>query len=331
MSSKIPVVPVVRAAKGDALDVNTMPLADLKELCLREGAEAEALSANGAQFNGTVEAEPEEVPRWMSASEYEHQQAQKARADEAVPTEFEAERIIDLEDGSGKQVFRATGATPTDAWANLSEKLAEAQRHATRKIREQAQRINELDAQRQAKEDAEYINDKTAEDRLRRQPVKTVEEISERTAKRVVEAEQQRQANEQEVVRRSREIQEAWVGNPSNAAYVADQHNGALMMAEIEASIRAQGKVPEQVGITTADIDAAFVKLSRAGKLHLRDVPARANTNRGSSFRNSGGSPSIKTGPSEADLYAMPMSDLRKLADSQMAEQAQKEAEQYGS
>jgi hypothetical protein len=49
---------------------------------------------------------------------------------------FYSERTIDLGDGAGVQVFKGKGANREEALEDLTDKLAEAQRHASKKIRE---------------------------------------------------------------------------------------------------------------------------------------------------------------------------------------------------
>ena len=49
---------------------------------------------------------------------------------------YHAEQKIDLGDGKGVQVFKADAPTAAEAWESVSKQLAQAQEHATRKIRE---------------------------------------------------------------------------------------------------------------------------------------------------------------------------------------------------
>src|SRR5450631_1656081 len=60
---------------------------------------------------------------------------------ETEPEQFIYKKEIDLGDGSGVQVFTGKGASALDALEELSEKLADAQRHATKKIHELSTRI----------------------------------------------------------------------------------------------------------------------------------------------------------------------------------------------
>src|SRR5258708_4622409 len=89
---------------------------------LRKAAEAEALKASTVPEKETVVLK-EETP----IEEEEVVVAAKL---------FNAERTIDLGDGAGVQVFKGKGESREDALEDLSNKLADAQKHATQKIRE---------------------------------------------------------------------------------------------------------------------------------------------------------------------------------------------------
>src|SRR5579862_1314365 len=86
---------------------------------LRKAAEAEAAKAS---TNTTTEVVDEHA----------------AETTEVVdePKTFFAERTIDLGDGAGVQVFRGKGASREEALEDMGDKLADAQRHATAKIRD---------------------------------------------------------------------------------------------------------------------------------------------------------------------------------------------------
>jgi hypothetical protein len=94
------------------LDPNTMPLDELARLANEE-----------LQNDGQPR---DEQGRFIATEDH----GQDNDQGQDTPDEIVYRRVIDLGDGSGTQVFEA--ATPED----LIEKLAEAQVHATRKIRE---------------------------------------------------------------------------------------------------------------------------------------------------------------------------------------------------
>src|SRR5690348_4922094 len=77
---------------------------------------------------------------------------------------FMANREIDLGDGSGVQVFEAEGASKEEALEALSDKIAEAQKNATIKIRAQEAELRDLRAKNAEREkpkeptaDEEYV------------------------------------------------------------------------------------------------------------------------------------------------------------------------------
>lgn len=80
----------------------------------------------------------DEQGRFVSADEGQPtvDESVETQTEETEPEQFIAEREIDLEDGSGVQVFRGVGDTQEAAWEALADELAKAQANATKKIRE---------------------------------------------------------------------------------------------------------------------------------------------------------------------------------------------------
>jgi len=103
-------------------DLETISMDDLRKLAEEEAAKASTTTSI------VEEAKPEEV---------------KEVVEEVVeqPKTFFSERTIDLGDGAGVQVFKGKGDTREAALEDLSDKLAEAQKNATKKIREQAEAL----------------------------------------------------------------------------------------------------------------------------------------------------------------------------------------------
>ena len=103
-------------------DLDTISMDDLRKLAEEEAAKASTTTPI------VEEAKPEEV---------------KEVVKEVVeqPKTFFSERTIDLGDGAGVQVFKGKGDTREAALEDLSDKLAEAQKNATKKIREQAEAL----------------------------------------------------------------------------------------------------------------------------------------------------------------------------------------------
>src|SRR6185437_700877 len=89
--------------------------------------------------------------------------------------EFVVKRVIDLEDGSGAQVFIGKGATNVEALEDLNDKLYEAQVNASKKIRAQEkERAEYLESKKQASDDENFLVGK----RLKEKPVETIAEIA---------------------------------------------------------------------------------------------------------------------------------------------------------
>lgn len=98
-----------------ALDPETISMDELRKL-----AEAEALAQSTTPVLTTATVVPEkETP-----------------IAEVAPKTFFSERTIDLGDGAGVQVFKGKGESREAALEDLSDKLADAQKHATKKIRD---------------------------------------------------------------------------------------------------------------------------------------------------------------------------------------------------
>src|SRR5690348_12024093 len=108
------------------LDPETMPLEALRALANQQVEDASATPAAPA-------AQPrDEKGRFAKTEDGAADAVDVAAEDEEFgePDKIIYQREIDLGDGSGVQVFRA------DSLEELVDKLAEAQRNATRKIRE---------------------------------------------------------------------------------------------------------------------------------------------------------------------------------------------------
>lgn len=99
--------------------------------------------------------------------------------DDAAET-FVARREIDLGDGSGVQVFEAEGESEKESLEALADKIADAQRNATKKIREQEAELKELRARtskppepKQITDDEEYVYSQE----LQKKPLATLKKM----------------------------------------------------------------------------------------------------------------------------------------------------------
>jgi hypothetical protein len=108
-------------------DPETMDLNDLRLL-----AEEEARKATTTEPEKKVTPPKEET----EGEEVEQREPVEQSETKATPKTFVAERSFDLGDGAGVQVFKGKGGTREDALEDLADKLADAQRNATKRIKE---------------------------------------------------------------------------------------------------------------------------------------------------------------------------------------------------
>jgi hypothetical protein len=173
----------------------------------------------------------------------------KAEDAPAEDEEIEYERVIDLGDGSGTQVFR--GKTMEE----LIDKLASAQENATRKIRElsatQKAAIKQVEENDELTEDQKFL----LSQQILTDPLKVIEAAVERTLNKKINPrlkEVEGAAREQ----RETKIAVEWVKN--NPDYYACDSNGK----KIQKYLETQGKE-----ITPDNLQAAFEDLNADGLL----------------------------------------------------------------
>lgn len=286
-----------------AVDLQNMPLEELKKL-----AEAEVASAVSAvSANGETAPTSETQPRGPDGKFV----AAPAPAAE-LPVVYQ--RIIDLGDGSGVQVFQA------DSAEELIDKLAEAQTHATRKIRElnKAQKetpapVTEISS---LSPDEEYVLAQT----LMTNPSKVIRAEIERQFGMPVEDVKKTLAEHKQdsLSRKNDATAKAWAD--ANPDYYADDANGRKMVAYINKFYGGQA--------TTENLTAAFQDLNSSGLLRAKPVeappvapaapapPARRSS--GLSAQSTVVAPPPVTGElTEAQLRAMPLEELAILANRQ--------------
>lgn len=225
-------------------------------------------------------------------------------------------REVDLGDGGGVQIFKGTGKTQLEAVEDLNDKLIDAQRNATRKIRELAARTRELDAAKvQNGTDQDYVFNQKYKDN----PALAVREA--------LQAERERQEkairDAQEATARSVAAQQAFVA--SHPEYVVGPANGNRMQAWVQTHGYSE--------FTEESLEKAFNDLSASGLLEIKSEEADEATNgkereaeriaqtrtetaqprgRRSSTIRGGAPPAVRTGLSESELYSMPMDELRR-------------------
>lgn len=311
------------------IDLDKLTAAELKELAIKEAAEeaqkaeADLAAAAKAEEDATAAKAAEEEAATKAAADSQ-EQPQKTDAERALEgdNEFVVKRVIDLEDGSGAQVFIGKGSTNVEALEDLNDKLYEAQVNASKKIRAQEkERAEYLDSKKQASDDENFLVGK----RLKEKPVETISEI----ARKAVKEEQDRVAA---ALAESQRVQNEFVA--SHPDYVADEGNGKRMVAWVQTH-----GYPE---FTEDNLEKAYQDLKASGLLKIKDpeasvttqttpkdaeriVPAKEETAQPRSSQRASSVPAkapasvIKTEPTEDELYNLPMDKLRSMANDQLA------------
>lgn len=231
---------------------------------------------------------------------------------EEPPTEDEPpavyRREIDLGDGSGKQVFE--GST----WEELADKLANAQVHASRKIRELNQKVKDIappPAPKPLTKDEEFV----VSQQLQTEPSKAFELLFERHMGMPL-AEFRQLSTEAKQLRSEKAnnaAANAWVA--ANPEYHQSPANGQKMNAYIN---RFFGGV-----MTSENLNQAYADLKRDGLIQAKPAaPPQASsappppTRRASNLPagRSAAPPPAKKAPTQAELENMPLEDLKALA-----------------
>lgn len=264
------------------------------------------------------------------------------------PERFLARREIDLGDGSGVQVYEAEGDSEKEALEALADKITDAQVNATKKIREQETELRTLRAKnaepakpKEISADDEYI----LSQEFQKAPLATqrkmlkeltgfeVEDIAEavRNAKEnKAQNERQRTAEQtgnaistfiashadyedegKEGTRNGAMMNQYLISQrlPATSenlhkAYLHLKESGLLELKGEEANSEASGKTEEQERIVPPKVDPAPQRTKKTSSIstHSRATPAPVNTE-----------------PSEADMYKLPMEEVRARANRQMS------------
>jgi hypothetical protein len=289
-------------------------MADETEVKNPEQMSFEELKAAAAAQEAEEEAAPAVADMELPAEEAEE-----------VPEQFVYKKEIDLGDGSGVQVFSGKGATALEALEELTEKLAEAQRHATRKIHELNSRVKAEDTRStQQIADDEYV----FKQRLEKEPRKALRE--EMAAMR---------AEEEAAKSRELAVQQAFVdAHPDYDATPNSKkalENGTRMIQWMQLNGCTE--------MTEENLEKAYQSLARGGLLHLKTEEAGGTTEddtadtsrivkptveatqprspkKASTVSTRGaGAPTPKAGLSEDELYSMPLEKLRQISNEQLA------------
>jgi hypothetical protein len=237
---------------------------------------------------------------------------------------FFAERSIDLGDGAGIQVFKGKGTSREEALENLSDSLAEAQTHATKKIRELSkakpveQVVNKDDDALLA---AQLLSTPSAAlEKLFRDKYGDPEEIKQAVAEsKATKAAKARQSVAEQFV-------------TATPDFLDNQRNGQLINKwltlnndfSLDGFKKAYTDLHESGLLQVKGVEAGDEqKKAEAEAQRIADAAEAASSQR--TKRSSGISTQRKTAapvaaePSEEDMYALPLAEIRKRANQQLA------------
>lgn len=269
---------------------------------------------------------------------------------------FTASVEIDLEDGSGVQVFEAQGDTEAEAHKNLNDRLVEAQRNATKKIREQETRLREFEAAK--KTEAPKTTELSPDDEyviiqeLQKSPSKAFRKLF----KQFTGAEPEEFANVKQAFDAFKTRQQtAEVGSAAVSAFLAAHPDYEDDGKEGEKNTRLMQMQFKEMGLawppkSSDELTKAYLKLKESGLLILRDegaqpdtsgkdkeperiaqaesAPASRATKKVTSIgtQNRTTATPVNTEPSEDDAYSMDPNKLKQLANAELQGKVQRPA-----
>lgn len=266
------------------------------------------------------------------------------------PETFLASVEIDLEDGSGVQVFEAEGESEAEAQKNLNDKLVEAQRNATKKIREQGARLRELETSAKKPEAAKTI-ELSADDEfvITQELQKTPSKALRLWFKKVTGCEPEEFSTVKQAFDAFKQGQQAaTVGSAAVSAFLASHPDYEDDGKEGEKNTRLMQMQFKEMGIawppkSSDELTKAYLKLKESGLLILRTEGAHSDTTGKESGKRGIPEPPpeptpqrtkkvttigtqnrttvtpANTEPSEDELYNMPLDKLRNLSNKQLA------------
>lgn len=307
-------------------ELDKMSLDQIRQLALKEAQEeaAKAEAAPMAQPEDAQEEPKAEDPKGQPRDEKGRFAKTEDGKDDKPAEEDEQyvyRRVIDLGDGAGPEVFEA------DSLEELVDKIADAKKHASLKIRAQEAELRDLRAKKQAEktkedQDSEYV----LSQELQQKP----KDVIKRLAREAFEEEQRQKQSE--IERKQQVVKNFLTTHPDyDDEGEAGQRNGALMSKWMGGAITAES------------FEKAYQELKSSGLLRLKgeeahsgteqpkpkeerivrpkaeDVtPPRTRKESGVSTHSRPAALPTSTGPSEDELYSMPMEKLRDLANKQL-------------
>jgi hypothetical protein len=298
------------------LDLETMPLADLRALALAEGDKEI----------------PKEQPKAKAVPLPEEEMDAKDTPIEDEPDEFIYKKEIDLEDGSGIQVFTGRGATKVEALENLNEKLVESQRNATKKIKELNSKVKvQPPPEKTFSDDEEYVYSQ----QLQKKPTEGFKQLfREVTGVDVSDFKTQSEAlKEFNRIQASQAVQLDFVTThsdyeaiPENATKIQGWVKGhnytdytAENLEEAYQDLKKSGLLKLKTSDSGADTEVETKAVERIVQPKVEATQTRSQRKSSTISTRGSGAPAVKTGPTEDELYSMPKEQLRKLANEQLA------------
>ncbi len=240
--------------------------------------------------------------------------------DKPEPKVFYAQKSFDLGDGAGSQVFKGKGATREEALEDLSDKLIESQRNATKRIKE----LKTAKPEAPTKEEESLLAAEIVTNPSK--VVKNILGIDPSDLKQVVEEAKQNRALKQRKV-----VADQFVA--SHPEFYDNERNGQRLAKAV--SLHGE--------FNLENLEKAYQDLSESGLLEVKgeeagggqdkdkqvnrtdptvdaNPPQRTRKASGVSTHSKTVVPA-KTEPTEDELYSMPLDELRKRANKHLAGQ----------
>lgn len=263
---------------------------------------------------------------------------------------FLARREFDLGDGAGVEVFEAEGATEKDALDALADKIAEGKRNASKKIREQEAELRELRAKnaevqkpKEISADDEYIFSQE----FQKAPLATQRKMLKLALGYEVEdiAEAVRISKEISAERQNTKSKEKTSTAVTTFIATHDDYEDEGVEGTRNGAIMNQFLLEKRLPVTSENFHKAYLHLKQGGLLTLkgekanseateeteeteRIVPPKVDaapqrTKKTSTIGTHSRTTAVpvSTEPSEAELYNMPLHELRARANKQMSSQ----------
>lgn len=294
-----------------AIDLETISLAELKNLANQESVDDET---------PLVEKPRDDKGRFVKPDE--------DTEEEDEPEQVVYRRVIDIGDGSGQEVFEA----PT--MEELLDKICTAKEHASKKIREQQIKLREVEQeQEQFSADDEFV----ISQELMSRPTDAIKKLFRKMTgyditefKSVAERSKALEASQAQQNETQRQEQASAAFMQAHPEYVANEANGKRLVREINSLIGEAKAAGREVDYSTV-LEQAYTGLKNDGLIQtksddVQDLTVKAKPQpvtptpaprRASSL--SGRAPVANqprsTELTEADLYSMPLDELKALAD----------------